>query len=128
MEENIAKDSEKVLLENARMVVADAEEKARVLVDGAAKHAQDLLKTAVEASKEKLYIDISRVPLICQSVIQINGHIAELKEMVKAENNDHEGRIRVIEKTVWKWIGLSMILPPIITIIVAWLISVLIHT
>lgn len=35
--------------------------------------------------KDKRYIDVSRIPLICQSIVQIGKDIAELKERVGAE-------------------------------------------
>jgi len=111
------------MLREAKEVVREAEVKAKDLVDRAAEHAKELLKVAVETSKEKLYIDISRVPLICQSVIQINKDIGEIKEMFTKADGDHEGRIRTLEKTIWKWVGLSMVVPPIVTILVAWIIN-----
>ena len=41
----------------------------------------------------------------------------EFKELIDSKN-DHEGRLRTIEKTVWKWIGISSAVGAVISIVI----------
>ena len=53
------------------------------------------------------FVNVSRVPLICQDIIQIKNGISELKESIKTKEGDHEDRIRTLERMQYIWTGAS---------------------
>lgn len=91
---------------------------------------ETLTKVFGEGEKAQKFIDVSRIPLICANLIAMHDNIKDIKEGVGKVNDDHEKRLRYIEKNVWKWIGVlvavSVILTPVMTILVTWILSVLI--
>lgn len=72
----------KSIIEQARVIADSLVEKARVvaleLVEKSRKDAEEI----AEAAKAKMYIDISRIPLICQSVVGIHSEITEIKTLL----------------------------------------------
>jgi hypothetical protein len=71
------------------------------------------------------FIDVSRVPLICKSILDIHDNIQDIKDTMKTVDGDYELRLRAIERNMWRWMGALMILPPIVTIGIAYLISII---
>ncbi|MDE2102569.1 MAG: hypothetical protein KGL39_35305 [Patescibacteria group bacterium] len=51
------------------------------------------------------FVNISRVPLICQNITQIYEKLKGIEEGIKAQETDHEIRIRSLERRQWKWMG-----------------------
>lgn len=94
-----------------------------VMVEAVGEVLDRIFGTGVDDQK---FINASRIPLICQDVRKIHEDIKEIKEEVMTRNGDHETRLRGIEKNIWKWAGVSMIIPPIVTITIAWIIHLII--
>lgn len=76
---------------------------------------------------EEMRVLWSRVPILCTHFEQVQNDITAIKSMFRDNTSDHETRLRAIEKNVWKWMGVLMIAPPIVTIGIAWLISIIVH-
>ena len=96
------------------------------------KEAEDIALKLVEHAKETARqmlvgtnLDTSKIPLICEKIKVIQVDIGEIKDHIKDTSKDHEMRIRWIESNIWKWIGVTIILTPIFTIAIAWLLSYL---
>ena len=56
------------------------------------------------------FVDVSRVPLICQDITTIKNSILKLEESVKVTERDHESRIRLLEKNMWRNAGIASVL------------------
>lgn len=56
------------------------------------------------------FINVSRIPLICQDIKAIRDSIGRLEKAVKTKEDDHEERIRKVEQTQWKWAGAAGVL------------------
>lgn len=76
---------------------------------------------------EQMRVLWSRVPILCTHFEQVQQDISSIKVMFKENTSDHETRLRAIEKNVWKWMGLLMVAPPIVTIGIAWMINNITH-
>ena len=61
------------------------------------------------------FVNVSRVPLICQNINTIYKDIGEIKESVKIKEDDHEQRIRDLEKKGWIATGMAGIIGGIVT-------------
>ncbi len=64
----------------SKEVLTEAEKVANELVEKAAFDAQALLQRAADEAKAKFYIDISRIPLICQSIVTISKNIESIHD------------------------------------------------
>lgn len=85
----------------------------RETLDDIVKHAQ------LEMSDEKRrYIDISRIPLICFSIVQIGKDISSIRETITANDKDKEMRIRGLENASWKLMGMGILITPVLATIV----------
>lgn len=146
-------------MENDRII---ADEKSRKAVHAArdAAHAVEVARLAqAEATKKdttdalsdalrqvfgehensRRFIDITRIPLICKSIIDIHENLKDIKNdlqnnqynikdikgLVTHNDDDHEARIRVIERNQWKWIGVVAVITPVLTIGLGVLLTVL---
>jgi hypothetical protein len=110
------------------MSKTNEEQKALELKSEAVQIAKELVDTAKETARQMLLntnLDISKIPLICDRIGTIKKDINEIKEIMEKREDDHESRLRAIEKNMWKWIGVLLIIPPIITILIAWLITMI---
>lgn len=87
---------------------------------------ETLIHVFGENEKSQKFIDVSRIPLICQNINAMHDNIKEIKDNMTKVDGDQEIRLRSIEKNMWKWIGVLMIAPPIITIAIAWIISLIV--
>lgn len=88
----------------------------------------EVLETAKETARQMILstnLDVSRIPLICNKIIAIQEDIDEIKTIIKEEHSDHEIRLRATEKYQWKTIGALLIVPPIVTITIAYVISII---
>lgn len=56
------------------------------------------------------FINVSRIPLICQDILAIKNSLVELKDAIKEKAGDHEARIRKLEQKIWQWSGAAGIL------------------
>ena len=78
-----------------------------------------------ENEDAKRFVDVSRIPLICKSIFDIHENIKSIREYQEKTDGDHETRLRVIERNMWRWIGVLLIIPPMVTIAIAWVISLI---
>ena len=78
---------------------------------------------------ENRYVDVSRIPLICQSIVQIGKDISEIKESINT--NDADARERIdglvtqdqfwpVKTLIYGFVGLM--LTGIMTAIMLWVI------
>lgn len=68
------------------------------------KHIEEALRRVFEFGQEnQRFIDVSRVPLICQSIVQINDNVREIKENMVSKD-----RFVLVERTVYG--GVTVIL------------------
>jgi hypothetical protein len=121
--------------DRAAQVVAAAVDEAKKMVDRATEvaseivqkdHAQetkitrivsDALKDVFDVNeKTQRFIDVSKIPLICKSIVDIHENIKDIKQALKETDGDHEIRIRVMEKNQWKIAGAIIVGSPIVTI------------
>lgn len=70
------------------------------------------------SGEQKRYIDISRIPLICFSIVQIGKDVNEMKNLFKDSDSDKETRLRSLESNMWKGLGIMAIIAPIIATVV----------
>jgi hypothetical protein len=115
----------------AKKLVDTATEAASLSVDK--EHAQEykmvniisrgLREVFGENEEAQRFIDVKRIPLICKSILDMHDNIKEIKDNFITIDQDHEARLRSIERNMWKWIGALMIVPPVVTIGIAYIIS-----
>lgn len=86
---------------------------------------ETLVKVFGENEDAQKFIDVSRIPLICQNIHAMHDNIKDIKENMHSNNKDHEMRIRGIEKNQWKVAGAIIVLSPLVTIGIAWIISII---
>ena|SRR3990167_7083673 len=58
------------------------------------KEITDILDTYFNRESPPKFVNVSRVPLICQDIKTIKDSILELKRSVESKEEDHEKRIR----------------------------------
>lgn len=80
-----------------------------------------------ENEKTQRFVDVSRIPLICKSIVDMHENIKDIKGSINTTNTDHEARIRIIERNQWKWIGVVTVLTPILTIALAAFLNMIFH-
>lgn len=108
----------------AQMVTETAQKTKDALLEGLKQVFGD---TSDSDSPNQMKILVRRIPILCTHFEKVQQDIGDIKLMVKDNSSDHETRLRVIEKNMWKWIGILMIVPPFVTIGIAWLISLLVN-
>jgi hypothetical protein len=105
----------------AERLIVEAELEAKRIIDRAKEAAKGVLVVAKNDADNKLYIDMSRIPLICQSIVQIDKNIGNIMEIIKEQYSDHESRIRTLEnsgnKSKGLFDGISLSWSVVITII-----------
>lgn len=76
-------------------------------------------KAQSEMSDEgKRYLDISRIPLICYSIVEIGKKLTDIQASINKTDDDKENRIRSLEKNMWKLVGIGIIVAPVVSTIV----------
>ena len=117
---------------NAQQAIELAREEqiARTVAETAARTKDALLEGLREVfgdsdskSPEEMKVLVHRIPILCTNFAQVQKDIGEIKVVIKENNGDHEIRIRSIEKNMWKWMGVLLIIPPIVTIGIAFFIN-----
>lgn len=85
-------------------------------------------KAQSEMSDEsKRYLDISRIPLICYTIVEIGKKLTEIQSAINKTDDDKEQRIRSLEKNMWKLVGVGIIVAPVVSTIVTIFITKTIH-
>ncbi len=109
---------------NAAAVAAEANDKARYaqMVAAMGEVLGGIFGGGSE-NPQQMTVLVRRIPLLCTNVEHMHASIDEMKEIIKDRAIDHETRLRAIEKNMWKWIGVLMIVPPVVTILIAIIIS-----
>lgn len=142
--QDIAKDVVLKAAGVAAQAASDAATLAKVVVDKADIVAEALIKSSQanderitkslsaalrdvfddgETKDPKMTVLVRRIPILCTNVENMHDMLREIKSIIKESYGDHETRIRTIEKQMWKWLGALLVVPPIVTLVIAWIIS-----
>ncbi len=124
MNKEDATDTYKINEISANAIVSEAESVAKNLIDTAARTAsrmtevnseEKMTRTLANALREVFgenqasgrFIDISRIPLICQSINGIHESMKEMKQMMRETDNNHvtQEQFRPIKTIVYSGVG-----------------------
>ena len=69
-----------------------------------------LLDSYFDREAPPKFVNISRIPLICQDIVTIKNSVLEIKDSIKIKQSDHEERIRKLEANMWRNAGIASVL------------------
>ncbi len=72
--------------------------------------AEALRRVFGENESAKRFVDVSRIPLICKSILDIHSSIEEIKDMIKISNTDHVNQFQFapVKAIVYGMVGMIL--------------------
>lgn len=110
-------------VQNAQMV----EETVKRTSEALLQRLKEVFGESDSENPQQMKVLVRRIPILCTNVEQIHTDIKDIKVLIKEGSADKEERLRAIERNMWKWIGVLLVFPPIVTLLVALLINKLTH-